>query len=246
MKASSKWILFSVTVLICMILIAGCDNRSWEAPDIDINIATSYLYNEASGDSIRNSTLIRISLSGDNSVIDNQKIWFDYDGAVGNLFLPDGGIQGDQVFTRTSATGYAEVTFNAFEEQAGVEHFRVYAQNYASSGNEFVISVTDIPEIELDCTTSIVPISSPAETLYVTVVLTSLSANTAYQTIDLTLREQYSDMILTVDSVVTNEHGRGSFEVVAGPNEGLFGVVGTMRTFAFKMDDVEFTHVFPE
>ncbi len=245
MKALCKWTIITVMILLIVAVLTGCDNRSRHAPDISVNISDSSIYNEASGDSIRNSSIIRISLSGNDAIIENQKIWFIYERSVGNLY-PVTGVQGDKVYARTSETGYVEVIYNADPDKAGLESFRIYAQDYANSSEEFHIMVYDIPEISLESTTSIVPISSPAETLYVTVVLNSLSANFDNETVYLALREQHSGMTLLTDSVVTNEHGRASFEVVAGPYAGLWGVIGTMKTFNFKTDEVEFEHEFPE
>ena len=246
MKNLCKWTTLIAIAVITVVLFAGCDNRTPGAPDISIIVESPSIYNEVSGDSIRNSSIIRVQLGGSDAKISDQKVWFIYNKDVGNLYVPAGGIQDGKVFKRTSEIGYVEVTYYAYEDKAGLEEFHVYAQDYANYAEDFNIMVYDIPEIDVTSGSSVVAISDPPETLYVNVQLNTLSENRANQIIDFNLKEAYSGLVLLSDTAVTNDAGSCTIEVIASPYEGEWGIVGTMRQFAFKTDEVEFRHVLPE
>ncbi len=90
-------------LIIAMVLLAACDDRDTDAPEMTVVPSTTELYNEGND---QNYADIMIDLDGDNASTDSVRINVEYDTSLGT-FNPDGDYAGNAYFIRTNSQGVA-------------------------------------------------------------------------------------------------------------------------------------------
>ncbi len=206
-------------LVVLMIVLAACDNRSTDAPEMNILATPTVLYNENSS---LNYSNIEIDLDGDKSSTIDRRINIEYDTTLGT-FNPDISYSGSAYFIRTDSLGIARGTFSVKDSASGDVPVTFTMETYQSVHETIHFMVMDIPEIEITASQdSILADGTTLTDIYVQ--LTSETENIGEQWIDFE-----SNLTLIDASVQTDSLGQATTQVQAPANPGSYYITAEIR-----------------
>ena len=129
-------------IIIFLMLLTSCDERSGIRPEIEVNIVNDHLYSDG-GNCNLDSTVVNFQLTGSSGFISEVKIMVEYNKTT-SLFVGTG----SEDFIITDGDGFAQGTYKVTDTLAyGVDNFQASLERFPSVREEKLIHIDLLPDI---------------------------------------------------------------------------------------------------
>jgi|GEM_PF-3395248 len=221
-----KW---CVVLLALAAILAGCDKRDAEKPDMTFTASRDTLTNTVP---TQNYCTLTVRLEGTEGSTLYERINFTYDTTLGTIV-------GDSSSTSayTDSLGFATVEFVADADAVGPVYITASMEKFHSVNKTLVLTVIDCPELAATAAQDSVLADGQTQVV-INVQLSSGSNNIAGQVVNFA-----SDLALQYAQMVTDDNGRCVNYVTAPSTAGAYETEVSLEDFPRS---VTITHTFVE
>ena len=210
-----------LVLIVLMVLLAACDHRDTDKPELMVTSSTLELYNELN--SLKTADIV-IDLDGDKASTIDMRVNIEYDSDMAT-FSPDHGYEGSASYVKTDSLGIAMGTFTAKDSVTGALPVTFMVDLYQSVSTTLHFTVLDVPDIQIEASQDYIPADGVTWT-EVTVQLSSETDNIEGYWIDFE-----SDLTLEYSSLQTDSTGSVVNRVLAPNTSGDYMFDATLNMF---------------